>query len=167
MTFVATEAVRLPVGLYVELDFHLMSTQPSARIDGFVTDLLQRWLAVEKERLTLRRGGHPLKGYQWKAVFLPEGTNLRTRHGDRTDFAKVVGERIICGREFVTPSTFVNRNATGRNAWRFVWLRFPGEENWIRAADYRDRLAQQFAANRQSDAKLSSQKLTDLTSKFS
>ncbi|WP_374583380.1 hypothetical protein [Pseudoduganella sp.] len=29
------------------------------------------------------------------------------------------------------------RNAKGRNAWRFVWLRFPGDDYWVRAGTYR------------------------------
>ncbi len=152
MPYVATETVRLPVGLYVDLDFHLMATQPSVKLDVFVTELLQRWLVVEKERLALHRGGPPLNGFQWKGVFLPDGTNLRTSHGSRTEFAKVVGERIVCEREFVTPSAFANRHATGRNAWRFVWLRFPGEANWIRAGDYRARLERQEESSRRVDA---------------
>ncbi|MYM97942.1 hypothetical protein GTP90_29250 [Rugamonas sp. FT81W] len=34
---------------------------------------------------------------------------------------------------------FANRQAKGRNAWRFVWLRFPGDDYWIRAAECRAR----------------------------
>jgi hypothetical protein len=37
----------------------------------------------------------------------------------------------------VTPSSFANRHTVGRNAWRFVWLRFSGEEHWVKAADHR------------------------------
>jgi hypothetical protein len=45
----------------------------------------------------------------------------------------------------LTPSMFANRHAKGRNAWRFVWLRFPGDDYWVRAANCRmhsDDLAQ-------------------------
>jgi hypothetical protein len=106
MSYVASEVVHLPIVVYVELDLHLMETHPTVKLDAFVTEFLQRWLTIEKERLALRRGGHPLNGFQWKGVFLPDGTNLRTRHGDRTEFAKVVGERIVCDRKFMTPSIF-------------------------------------------------------------
>ncbi len=27
----------------------------------------------------------------------------------------------------------------GGNAWRFVWLRFPGDDYWVRADQYRSR----------------------------
>ena len=37
----------------------------------------------------------------------------------------------------LTPSMFANRHAKGRNAWRFVWLRFPGNDHWVRAGNYR------------------------------
>jgi hypothetical protein len=166
MPYIATEAVRLPVGLYVDLDFHLMATQPGVKLEAFVTEFLQRWLVIEKERLALRRDGHPLNGFQWKGVFLPDGTNLRTSHGSRTDFAKVVGERIVCEREFVTPSAFANRHATGRNAWRFVWLRFPGQENWIRASDYRARLERQKESCRRVDAAIANSSPMDHAGNF-
>ncbi len=140
MSYVATQVVKLPVVLYLELDLYLMKTKPGVAIDEHVAELLQRWLSIEKERQSLRQNGPPLDGFQWKSVFLPDGTNLRTRHGGHTDFAKVVGDRILFNRECVTPSTFANRNAAGRNAWRCVWLRFPGDEDWIRADDCRARL---------------------------
>jgi hypothetical protein len=46
--------------------------------EAFVTELVQRWLAVEVERLALRMNGRAMRGYQWKNIFLPDGTNLRT-----------------------------------------------------------------------------------------
>jgi len=58
----------------------------------------------------------------------------------KSEFAKVLGDRIVSDDGIpLTPSTFANRRANGRNAWRFVWLRFPGDEYWIRAADCRAR----------------------------
>jgi hypothetical protein len=86
----------------------------------------------------LQRDGPPLRGFQWKNVFLPEGTNLKTSYRQATEFAKVTGNCIVSDEgETFTPPYFANRQAKGRNAWRFVWLRFPGEEHWIRADDYR------------------------------
>ena len=84
--------------------------------------------------------GPALRGFQWKTLFLPDGTILRTTHGENVEFAKVSGDRIVSeDGGTLTPSLFANRRAKGRNAWRFIWLRFPGGEAWIRADDCRAR----------------------------
>jgi hypothetical protein len=81
-----------------------------------------------------------MRGFQWKNVFLPEGTRLRTSYQQAIEFAKVVGDRILFDDgESLTPSLFANRHAKGRNAWRLVWLRFPGDDYWVRAIDCRMR----------------------------
>ncbi len=75
-----------------------------------------------------------------KPVYLPDGTHLRTSHGGIIDFAKVIGDRIVSDDgTSLTPSQVANRHAKGRNAWRFVWVRYPGDEYWIRAANCRVR----------------------------
>jgi hypothetical protein len=72
--------------------------------------------------------------------FLPDGTALKTRYCDTVGFAKVAGALILSEDGGVlTPSLFANRHAKGRNAWRFVWLRFPGDDYWVRAANCRER----------------------------
>jgi len=122
---------------FQELEFHLLATRPGVKPDVFVGELLHRWLLIEKERRALRENG-VMHGYQWKNVFLPDGTSLRTNYHHSVAFAKVVGDRLCAeSGEVLTPSSFANRGAAGRNAWRFIWLRFPGEEHWVRAADYR------------------------------
>jgi hypothetical protein len=140
MEYEPKQAVYLPVIDYLNLEFFLMDARPGIKPDEFVADLVKRWLALETERLTLRNNGRAMHGYQWKNVFLPEGTQLRTRRGDDVAFAKVVGSKIIADDGVVlTPSKFANRKTKGRNAWRFVWLRFPGDEYWVRAANCRAR----------------------------
>lgn len=138
MAYEAKKAVYLPVTDYLNLEFFLMDTRPGTEPGPFVAELVKRWLATEMARLALR-DGCALRGFQWKNVFLPEGTALRTSHGDVVAFAKVVGDHIICDDDVssLTPSMFANRHATGRNAWRFVWLRFPGNDHWVRAANCR------------------------------
>lgn len=140
MAYEATQSLNLPVVDYLTLELHLMETRPGIRPDSFVADLVRRWLTIDTERLALRKNGPPLRGFQWKNVFLPDGTRLRTSYRHATEFAKVVGDRIMSddGARF-TPSQFANRYANGRNAWRYVWLRFPGDDYWIRAADCRKR----------------------------
>lgn len=141
MEYEAKQSLNLPVLDYLKLELHLMETRPDVRPEAFVTDLVQRWLALDAERLALRKNGPPMRGFQWKNLFLPNGTRLRTTYCHATEFAKVVGDHIVSeDGSRLTPSRFANRHAKGRNAWRFVWLRFPGEDDWSRAADCRSRL---------------------------
>lgn len=140
MAYEPKQPVYLPISDFLNLELHLMDTHPGVKPEAFVTELVQRWLTADMERLALRKNGQPMRGFQWKNIFLPDGTRLRTRYGDNIEFAKVAGNHIVTddGESF-TPSLFANRHAKGRNAWRFVWLRFPGDDYWIRAADCRTR----------------------------
>lgn len=78
------------------------------------------------------------RGYQWKDVFLPNGTELRTIYCGRSAYATVEDEQIISDSGPTTPSRLANRRGCGtRNAWQTVWLRLPGSTRWQRAADCR------------------------------
>lgn len=73
-------------------------------------------------------------GYQWKQVFLPEGTRLRASFGRAPYHAVVRGGDIRCGEQALSPSAFANLKGSGnRNAWKAVWLLFPGSEQWVLA----------------------------------
>ena len=72
-----------------------------------------------------------LGGYQWKEVFLPEGTRLRIIIKRTTFHAAVVGDHIIFDGKAVSPASLVNQlAATRRNAWDHIWLLLPGETKW-------------------------------------
>lgn len=144
MAYESVQAIQLPIEVFLSLEFHLMETRPDVGPDAFITGLVQRWLAIDKERLALRKNGLELLGFQWKNIFLPNGTRLRTSYYHANDFAKVIGNHIVSDDGTrLTPSRFANRHAKGRNAWRFVWLRFPGDDYWSRAVDCRTRFNDQ------------------------
>jgi hypothetical protein len=78
------------------------------------------------------------RGYQWKQLFLPNGTELRTIYCGRSTYAIVEDEQIISEGKPTTPSRLANLQGCGsRNAWQTVWLRLPGGTRWRRAADCR------------------------------
>jgi hypothetical protein len=140
MEYEAKRPMYIPATVYLDLELHLMDTRPGVKPEAVVAELVQRWLTIEEERLSLRARGQPKRGFQWKDTFLPEGTGLRTSYRDTVEFAKVVGNRIVTDDgDLMSPSQFANRRAKGRNAWRFVWVRFPGDDYWIRAANCRTR----------------------------
>jgi len=77
-------------------------------------------------------------GYQWKEVFLPEGTTLRANFGSQPYFASVEGAEITYEEQTVSPSCFANLHGSGnRNAWKAIWLRLPGSDVWLLADVYR------------------------------
>lgn len=142
MEYEARQAVYLPVEDYLQLELYLGETRPGVKVETVAAELLRRWLASETGRHSLRVNGPALRGFQWKTLFLPEGTMLRTTYGETAEFAKVSGDRIVSDDgATMTPSLFANRHGKGRNAWRFIWLRFPGDDGWIRADDCRAREA--------------------------
>lgn len=78
------------------------------------------------------------RGYQWKQLFLPNGTELRTIYCGRSLYATVENEQIISDSGPTTPSRLANSKGCGsRNAWQTIWLRLPGGTRWQRAADCR------------------------------
>ena len=73
-------------------------------------------------------------GYQWKQVFLPDGTRLRASFGGKSYFAMVEGAEIRHGDRPMSPSRFANLYGSGnRNAWKAIWLRLPGSDEWLLA----------------------------------
>lgn len=74
------------------------------------------------------------QGYQWKQVFLPDGTRLRASFDHKPYFAVVEGAEIKYGDYAISPSCFANLHGSGnRNAWKTIWLRLPGSNEWLLA----------------------------------
>ncbi|WP_426171872.1 hypothetical protein [Pseudoduganella sp. R-34] len=81
------------------------------------------------------------RGYQWKTVFLPEGTQLRAWNRTGFAYAEVLGDSIMYQGERVSPHAFICRcKGISRSAWAEVALLFPHENNWKRADAYRREL---------------------------
>ena len=70
-------------------------------------------------------------GYQWKRLFLPSGTLLRTVFGGKNHHCMVEGDSIIYDKRAVSPSGFVNAvGGVRRNAWKCTWVLFPESNDW-------------------------------------
>lgn len=84
-----------------------------------------------------------LSGYQWKDLFLPSGTVLRTVFKGRHYLATVQEASIIFEGRDVSPSEFVNAvGGSSRNAWQVLWLLFPNEKIWRLATACREAIDQ-------------------------
>lgn len=74
------------------------------------------------------------RGYQWKSLFLPEGTQLRAWNSTGFAYAEVIGDSIMHQGESVSPHAFICRcKGISRSAWAEVALLLPHENNWKRA----------------------------------
>ncbi len=110
------------------LNFAAASGKPEAATE-FADLAIREWLARAKEPAvqTCRQ-----RGYQWKNLFLPEGTQLRVwsrENGSR--YAEVVGDEILHARRPITSNQFVRlQEGIPRNAWTEIWLLMPGETAW-------------------------------------
>ncbi len=79
-------------------------------------------------------------GFQWKRLFLPNGTLLRTVFGGKNHHCLVEGDQILYNGQAVSPSGFVNAvGGIRRNAWRCTWLLFPQSKVWKLADSLRIR----------------------------
>lgn len=76
--------------------------------------------------------GDPERGYQWQSVLLRNGSELRMRYQGRYYYARVSHERVVDEDGAYTPAEWVRKvaNHTSRNAWRDIWVKFPGEASW-------------------------------------
>ncbi len=83
-------------------------------------------------------------GYSWKKVFLPSGTALRIRYNSDYHYAKVEGDKLIHDGAAVSPNQFAQKVAgCARDAWRDVWIRRPGDSDFVVAKSLRSKASAQ------------------------
>ena len=81
------------------------------------------------------RCGDQELGYQWKSVFLPNGTTVRMICGGEDTYAEIRHQRLCVGEEHMSPFQFARHVAgnTNRNAWRDLHIRLPDRMDWVLA----------------------------------
>lgn len=91
------------------------------------------------------------RGYQWKELFLPDGTDLRMSCNGEVHHARIIGDAIIHQGRSVSPRQFTIQAAgDGRNAWRDVTVRLPGEKHFRPACLLRSNLQAKLEGQRKS-----------------
>lgn len=96
----------------------------------------------ETERTSKGLSENAGQGFLWESptgnVFLPSGTEIRMRYKHDEYFATVDGDQIFYEHKPYTPSQLANTiTQTSRNAWRDLWIKFPGDEDWELAENLR------------------------------
>ncbi len=126
-------SVQISSALFLELANYLQEFGDERDPAEIVELALASWLALA--RGDTASGDQPTPGYQWKRLFLPEGTELKMLYRGRHAFAKVAGNAVLYDGRPMTPNQFAAEVAgSARNAWRDLWLRFPGQRYWKSAA---------------------------------
>ncbi|NRR34105.1 hypothetical protein HSX11_28405 [Oxalobacteraceae bacterium] len=75
-----------------------------------------------------------IHGYQWKNVFLPEGTVLRSWSYGENNYAVVEGDQLMHAGRSVSPNQFARSFArTFRNAWMDLSIKRPQDKTYIHA----------------------------------
>lgn len=135
--------IRIPKALLEELGaFAGISWCDNLVLEPLICDAIRNYMkaaALPPQRQQQQQQQQPVTadaeaGYQWKQLFLPNGTRLRACFDLQNYFATIEGEQIRFGEHTVSPSTFANLHGSGnRNAWKAIWLRFPGSDEWLLA----------------------------------
>ncbi len=146
----------VPLHLLQELTVHLRKFGSKLTVAEAASAAIRSWIAREEQggALPAQTPASPpasadaevpaSRGYQWKDLFLPEGTELRMSSAGQTYNARVVGDHIIYRGCKVSPRGLTLAIAgDGRNAWRDVWIRFSGQRHFLPASRCRREQYQQ------------------------
>ena len=103
--------VEIPITLWSDLSFALLRSNDTRKVDEVVAIAIRNYLANHLAKPTGR-------GYQWKTLFLPEGTDLRMRYLGSWYYAKIEGDSLMYACESVS-------RANGR-CWSLAAYAMPG-----------------------------------------
>jgi hypothetical protein len=139
----STMSLHIDTDTLLRLISHLQLRSGTQDISAAINSAIELWL---REQGKLAKGCDPasVRGYQWKSLFLPEGTELRSwSYGDYNN-ARVVGDQIIPKGKAVTPNRFAQSFARStRNAWTDLHVRRPEDQQFKLAHRLRAELAKQ------------------------
>ncbi len=124
---------------FLELANFLQSNNDSRGPVEIVSTAIQYWLdnANWKPDL-LAEVSSAVRGYQWKNLFLPHGTQIRMPYKGTYFYAKVEDDEIVYRGKPISPGSLVNEiTGTSRNAWRDLWIKRPEDKEWKLADECR------------------------------
>lgn len=117
---------KAPPALLAELAQHLQLAGNKLSFELALTESIRSWIDADRARQPPSE--QQSCGYQWKTLFLPEGTELRMESRGNTFRARVSGDQIIFEGRPVSPRGMTLAIAgEGRNAWRDLTLKLPGD----------------------------------------
>jgi hypothetical protein len=135
-----TVTVQVPTDTLLQLIKKLRRRGGSQDVSEAITTAIECWL---QDPVRFAPGADPedIHGYQWKSLFLPEGTVLKSWSYGENNYARVVGDQIIHNGRAVSPNQFAQSFARStRNAWQDLFIRRPGDKTFKIACRLRDEL---------------------------
>lgn len=129
-----TIALAISTPVFLELAAYLREYGDARDPSEVANAAIVSWLAAAKGQMCVSEQAGA-RGYQWKNLFLPEGSEIRMAHQGVYRYARVVGDTIDYGGQELSPAQLANTIGGGvRNAWRDLWIRLPGSKQWKTAA---------------------------------
>lgn len=120
----------------------------TADLSALIEEAIEAWLAA-RDAAPRGKADAPIRGYQWKCLFLPEGTVLRSWSYGEANYARVEGDRIIHMGRAVSPNQFARSFARSfRNAWSDLSVRRPGDKAYKKASVLRREIERDDLAER-------------------
>ncbi|HEY0061203.1 MAG TPA: hypothetical protein VGC21_03715 [Telluria sp.] len=96
-----------------------------------VEEAVDEWMRKDQPGAA---GEPEFAGYQWKSLFLPDGTVMRTVFAGRSHHCRVDQHQIMYEGKAVSPNGFASAvGGVRRNAWKSIWLLLPDTKHWQRA----------------------------------
>ncbi|MBP1203378.1 hypothetical protein JOD97_001392 [Duganella sp. 1411] len=135
-----TVTVQVPTDTLLHLIEKLRRRGGSQDISEAMTKAVECWL---EDPARFAPGADPadMHGYQWKSLFLPAGTVLKSWSYGENNYARVEGDQIIHNGRAVSPNQFAQSFARStRNAWQDLFIRRPGDKTFKIACRLRDEL---------------------------
>jgi hypothetical protein len=121
--------------LMAELTMHLRKTGSKLSPAEAAAVAIRTWINAQQGPAAPATESGATRGYQWKSLFLPEGTELRRSTAGSVYHARVVGDDIVFNGRKVSPRGMTLAIAgEGRNAWRDIGIKFPGERCFVPAS---------------------------------
>ncbi|HEY0063081.1 MAG TPA: hypothetical protein VGC21_13245 [Telluria sp.] len=120
------DAIPISHSLSIRLGFaKMMGAQDHWEI---VEEAVEDWLRKHQPDAC---GEPQFAGYQWKSLFLPHGTVLRTVFKGKHHHCRVENEQIVHEGAGCSPNGFVSAvGGIRRNAWKSIWLLLPDAKHW-------------------------------------
>ncbi|SFO12295.1 hypothetical protein [Nitrosospira briensis] len=133
-------SVPIPTAQFLELAGFLQRNSDPRDPVEVLSEAVQYWLdnAISKIE-PLVEVNRNTRGYQWKNLFLPQGTQIRMQYKGAYSYARVEDDQIVYRGKSISPGSLANTIAgTSRNAWRDLWIKRPQDKEWKLADECRE-----------------------------
>ena len=126
---------------FIRLVEFLRSRKSMADPVKIIANAVDYWMdnAAWKEKELIPNRVMQHRGFQWKSLLLPPGTQVRMKYKGVVYHASIEGDDFVYKSKKVTPSDFANSIAenTARNAWRDLWIKRPSDRDFRLADEIR------------------------------